>query len=75
MRQWQCKCGNLLCFGSDSPKACQVCEKCGTTALRGIDGDFVESEEHEWKQQYDRNTGKPSRKVCVKCYAREKETE
>lgn len=33
MREWKCKCGEMYFFGSDPPKACQVCPSCGTTAI------------------------------------------
>lgn len=32
MREWRCKCGQTLWFGSDAPRECQTCPTCGTNA-------------------------------------------
>lgn len=71
MRQWQCECGSIKAFGTDSPRDCQVCKKCGTTMLRTVDG-RVPPTEHSWINQYDRNTGKITHRLCTKCYEHDK---
>lgn len=68
MRQWTCKCGNLQCFGSDSPRTCTVCSKCGSTALKNFSGDYIESTFHEWRIIYDTYTGNPKKLQCKICY-------
>lgn len=47
MRYWKCSCGKYESFGSDGPRPCQVCDKCGTTMLKRADGTYVESEPHD----------------------------
>jgi hypothetical protein len=64
MRYWECKCGNLQAFGSDSPSECVSCHKCGTNAYK------KQPWEHEWKLKYDENTGKPKYYRCNKCSER-----
>ena len=70
MRQWKCECGKAWAFGTDAPRACQVCSTCGTTMLRNADGTRVPKEEHQWKQRYSSDTGKPTHEYCVNCHER-----
>lgn len=76
MRQWSCNCGNRIAFGSDSPRPCTVCDKCGTTLLRTINDKnevvFVEPTEHEWKKRFSSETGEFLYEYCKNCFMERK---
>jgi hypothetical protein len=64
MRYWECKCGNLQAFGSDSPSPCVSCHKCGTNAFK------QEPEPHVFRIKYNEDTGEPKYERCIKCSER-----
>lgn len=67
MLYYKCKCGKCEFWGSGmSPYACQVCDECGTTMLKNLDGTYVEPKPHEYVAKYNQNTGKPY-KICKWC--------
>lgn len=65
MITYLCKCGKSIAWSADGIRPCQVCDECGSTL--SCNGDYVEPEPHEWKLQYNVNSGKPDHKRCVKC--------
>ncbi len=48
MQSWECKCGNVQCWGSDPPPKCLECAKCGT-APKGTGGEFARAAPHQFK--------------------------
>jgi hypothetical protein len=79
MRYWKCKCGAYESFGSDGPRPCQVCNKCGTTLLKRIDGSYIEAEPHDWVTETNivtREGYDPIVKIktyCLNCFQRKPE--
>lgn len=70
MQYMRCKCGNVEAWTSgESPKACHVCKECGSTLAYSPDS-HLDPEPHEWEVRYDSRTGKPSYRLCVRCYER-----
>lgn len=70
MIYWRCKCGKAEYFESGmAPQDCQGCDECGTTYATTPDGHELKIP-HDWKPQFDHNTGKPARPLCRRCYAR-----
>jgi len=67
MRYWECSCGDYQAFGSDAPRLCQVCERCGTTLIR-FEGAYVPSEPHDWQPEYSRTIGELIGHRCSKCH-------
>lgn len=68
MRTSNCKCGKSTYFGSGmTPHDCEGCDECNTTY-----GFHKERKPHDWKKQYNVNTGKLSHKICKVCYERKK---
>ncbi len=65
MQAYRCKCGEAKYFGSDVPKPCQGCKKCGTTYAQHPDH-HKEIEPHEFEILYD-DKGRPY-EVCKRCY-------
>lgn len=73
MRYLKCECG--ACERWDTGEMvhpCQGCAKCQTTYATRRD-DHRPLQPHNWKPQFDRNTGLPSRRMCADCYARERD--
>lgn len=72
MNYLRCKCGKCQMWESGmNPQPCEGCTECNTTFAWGPDY-HDELQPHEWKQQYDQNTGKPNGAVCTRCYKRDK---
>lgn len=70
MQFWRCQCGKSEKYESGMPpQACEGCDECGTTYAQHPD-DHKPRIDHDWKPQFDRNTGEPGRPVCRRCYAR-----
>lgn len=62
MKYYTCKCGKCEYFGSGmTPQPCQGCEDCGTNYFK------EPLQPHEWKPQYNRDTGEPDRPYCTRC--------
>lgn len=70
MLQYRCKCGESTYFGSGmAPHDCEGCDKCNTTyAFRPVD--HKERKPHDYKKQYNVNTGELSHYICKVCYER-----
>lgn len=67
---YRCKCGKSEYYGSGmTPQPCEGCDECGTTYATRAD-DHKERAPHDWKPQFNENTGKPDRPLCRVCYAR-----
>lgn len=68
MLYWECACGKCQYWGSGmSPQPCQGCEECGTNYSK------KPLEEHDWKPQFDSDTGEPTRPYCRRCYERKRD--
>lgn len=71
----KCKCGKCERWDSgETVHPCQGCDECETTFAAHPD-DHRPLKPHDWKPQFDRNTGNPSRRICRRCYARERSKE
>lgn len=63
MLLYTCKCGKAEYYASGmSPQDCEGCDECGTNYRK------QPLIPHDWKEQFDRNTGKPDRPICRRCY-------
>lgn len=51
------------------PQECEGCEECGTTYGAGP-GDHKPLIPHDWKPQFNRDTGEPDRPICRRCMKR-----
>ena len=72
MQYYSCKCGKREFWGSGMiSRNCEVCNECGTTMMKDLDGNYKPSEPHEYITNYNQNTGKPYQ-TCKKCYERKK---
>ena len=72
MQYWQCKCGKKKRFESGmAPRDCQGCDECGTTYAQSPKGHKPKAP-HNFKIEYDINTGKPKRRRCIHCHRGEK---
>jgi hypothetical protein len=70
MIYWRCKCGKAESWESGMPpQDCQGCDKCGTTLATGPSG-HKDRIPHDWKPQFNSDTGAPDRPICRRCYAR-----
>ncbi len=68
MTYYRCKCGHREFWGSGMcPQPCQTCSKCGST-LATCRENLKEPIPHQWKKQFNVNTGLPSRPICERCY-------
>lgn len=67
MRYLRCQCGKAEMWTTDAPRPCQGCDECGTTFAGSPDG-HKQREPHQWKPQFNQNTGKPDRPYCAVCY-------
>lgn len=68
MNYRRCKCGKCESWESGmAPADCSGCEECGTTFSGHPDG-HKPLIPHDWRPQFDRNTGKPDRPMCTRCY-------
>ncbi len=73
MRVWRCKCGETETFGSMPPRQCQVCQKCGGTMLRGLDGNYRQAIPHDvvvetTRQEHGGNVSEKKRTYCARCF-------
>ena len=69
MQYYRCECGESEFYGSDSPRPCMGCDKCGTTYAQSPTG-HRPREPHQWRPQFSRETGAPTRPICTVCMAR-----
>ena len=71
MQHYRCQCGKAEYFDSGMPpQDCQGCDECGTTYAQHPDL-HKRRIPHDWKPQFNRDTGKPDRGYCRRCYARQ----
>lgn len=71
MRYYRCKCGKAQYFASGMvPQDCEGCDECGTTYAL-ISTGHKERIPHDWKPQFNRDTGEPDRAICRRCMARQ----
>jgi len=71
MNYLRCKCGKAEYWESGMPpQPCQGCDECGTTYAYSPNG-HKGLVAHDWRPQYDRNTGGKTKRICRRCYARE----
>ena len=72
MQYYKCECGKREFWGSGmNPQPCEVCDECGTTMIKKLDGTYVDSMPHDYRQKYDVDTGKPKYRICNRCYGKE----
>jgi len=69
MRFFRCKCGSRTAWSSMGVQTCEVCEECGSTLAESPDT-HLEPTEHQWKTQFNQDTGKPEYERCRVCGAR-----
>jgi hypothetical protein len=55
-----------------NPQDCEGCDECGTTYATHPDGHKPRIE-HDWKPQFNRNTGEPDRPYCRRCFTHQRE--
>jgi len=68
MRFFRCKCGSRTAWSSMGVQTCEVCEECGSTLAESPDT-HLEPTEHQWKTQFNQDTGKPEHERCRVCGA------
>ena len=67
----KCKCGKAERWDTgEVVHPCQGCEECRTT-FASNPKDHLPLEPHDWKPQYDQNTGKLKRRRCRLCHQSE----
>lgn len=70
MQYYRCKCGKAESWRSGMEvQDCEGCTECGTTYAQDKD-DHQPLAQHDWKPQFDQNTGKPDRPYCRKRHTR-----
>ena len=67
MQYYRCKCGKSELLTTDYPQPCMGCNECGTTFAQNTN-EHKERVPHEWKLEFNRDTGKPDRRICKRCY-------
>jgi hypothetical protein len=73
MQHYRCRCGKCTAFGSMPPYKCSGCDECNTTLEQHPDHHTV-PEPHEYKTQYNQNTGEPYER-CNWCMRTKNEIE
>lgn len=69
MKSYRCECGETKLSTTDAVQPCMGCDECGTTFAQSPK-DHRPREPHDWKPQFNRNTGEPDRPYCRRCYTR-----
>lgn len=72
MNYLRCKCGKCKCWESGfPPQDCEGCKECGTTYAYTTTG-HKPLIPHDWEPRYNERTGEQDRRMCRRCYKREK---
>lgn len=65
---YTCQCGKAEYYASGMmPQSCEGCAECGTNFNK------EPLQPHDWRPQFNHDTGKPDRPVCNRCYTRQRD--